>query len=373
MKILSYSPTVEAYVYVTGNGTSQVIDLSADIVDATVTRGQNGVSSFNITLMNPNWKYNDVFTPMDRIAIYTTKNSRVKLLTGYISTTDKFTLYQSNFKLSGYCSLYRLQRLYFDPCLKASQDIFLKANSQDKSWGGWGDTIGEMLTKIGGMSAGNIAIGAVPEATIQWARQLYEAHHEDQSQLKSMVDDFYEVLRTHGPVGTMGGETTTGITSGGSGSVIITGTGLRRKVCELYASWEGKFYYTNGPERLDPVNSGGGDCSSTCWRAYKDAADIDVGTWTGAMAGLGMEVATGSGSIPLDKMEPADLILQNHYYYKPEYDHVEMYMGNNVCMGHGGPDHGPTVKPDANALCQNQADWQIRRYIDEPTNKSSSK
>lgn len=140
----------------------------------------------------------------------------------------------------------------------------------------------------------------------------------------------------------------------------------QRKVWDLYHSWIGRFDYSQGAGRLDPLHTGYGDCSSTIWRAYQDALAIDVGTWTGAMVGKGTRVAvSGVDSIQtaLNRAQKADLILFNWVGNNPSYQHVEMYSGDGDTMcGHGGPGRGPTDK-SASQNMANAAGWEIRRYI----------
>lgn len=149
----------------------------------------------------------------------------------------------------------------------------------------------------------------------------------------------------------------TNITGGNHGG----GSGAVSAVVELYISWAGKFAYSQAPGRLTPLESGYGDCSSTIWAAYHDAIGVDVGTWTGAMEGLGEKIAGGSGSsLPLDSMLPGDLIL--FWRGSGASSHVEMYIGDNKLMGHGGPGNGPYEKPDAQAYCARWSRWEVRRY-----------
>lgn len=140
------------------------------------------------------------------------------------------------------------------------------------------------------------------------------------------------------------------------------GEGGVTSVVTLYTSWEYAFAYSQAPGRLDPVKTGYGDCSSTIWRAYMDAAGVDVGTWTGAMMDKGTEVWAGSGSgLPLDIMVPGDLLLID--WDGGEVDHVEMYIGSNQLLGHGGPGNGPYRKSDAMAYAAKAAKWYVRRYL----------
>lgn len=61
-------------------------------------------------------------------------------------------------------------------------------------------------------------------------------------------------------------------------------------------------------------------------------------------------------------MQPADLII---FGYGANTTHVEMYIGNNQCIGHGSG-QGPKLREDANAYCAgnyNWNSWQVRRYV----------
>lgn len=347
MEILSYSPSVEAYVRCNRNGALLTYDISEDIVSADVFRNSDAASTFSLTLQNPRHKYNGAFMPMDAIVIYATKMTREKLISGYINTVDAFTLYESDFKMSGSCTLYRAEKMYFDPGLQASIELMLKTRNSNRQWGGYGETIYDLLTEIGGWSYDTIGVGEIPNEAIEWAREMYEAQQDDAAQITSMVDEFYEILQAHGPdmsVGAMGG------------------SAAQRAVCSLYTSWEGKFDYSQADGRLDPVKNGYGDCSSTIWRAYYDTCGIDVGQWTGAMINKGTLVAKGQGELPISKMQPADLIIVNHRYHNDTYDHVELYLGDDRYAGHGGG-RGPTIKEGAKAYGAREYDWQIRRHL----------
>lgn len=138
------------------------------------------------------------------------------------------------------------------------------------------------------------------------------------------------------------------------------------KVYKLYKSWEGRFAYSQAGGRLDPLHTGYGDCSSTIWRAYQDALGINVGTWTGQMAGMGTRVAaSGADSVEsaISKAKTGDLILFAWAGYNASYDHVEMYTGDGThCIGHGGPGNGPIVK-DLRTQMNGAYMWEIRRYV----------
>lgn len=158
----------------------------------------------------------------------------------------------------------------------------------------------------------------------------------------------------------------TEIGGGNEGGGSETGSEAQNAVCELYRSWENRFAYSQGAGRLDPVNTGYGDCSSTIWAAYQQVAGIDVGTWTGAMAGKGKKIASGrtNDDLPIDEMQPADLVLIMWYGYNASFDHVELYMGNNTLWGHGGPENGPNeTTTNAKEYPRYMYAWEVRRYL----------
>ena len=158
----------------------------------------------------------------------------------------------------------------------------------------------------------------------------------------------------------------TDIGGGNEGGGSESGTEAQNAICDLYRSWLDRFAYSQGAGRLDPISSGYGDCSSTIWFAYQQVAGIDVGTWTGAMARKGTKIAGGySGdNLPIEDMQPADLVLIMWNGYNSSFDHVELYMGNNELWGHGGPDYGPDqTTTDARNYPRYMYYWEVRRYL----------
>lgn len=158
----------------------------------------------------------------------------------------------------------------------------------------------------------------------------------------------------------------TDIGGGNEGGGSESGSEAQNAICELYRSWLDRFAYSQGAGRLDPISSGYGDCSSTVWFAYQQVAGIDVGTWTGAMADKGTKIASGySGdNLPIEDMEPADLVLIMWNGWNGSFDHVELYMGNNELWGHGGPDYGPDqTTTDARNYPRYMYYWEVRRYL----------
>lgn len=141
-----------------------------------------------------------------------------------------------------------------------------------------------------------------------------------------------------------------------------TGNEAQLAVVALFRSWENQFDYSQGGGRLNPEVTGYGDCSSTVWKAYQKVTGIDVGTWTGEQRTKGKLIAGGgpNDAFPLDLAQAADLLQVTH---NNGVQHVEMYMGDNVLMGHGGgkgPHYNSRTAVD---YCTTQREWQLRRYL----------
>ena len=220
MKILTYSPSREAYAAVTGNGDVAYYDLSSDITRATISRKSDTASSFTLHLLNKNGKYNDVFSPMDRVKIYLTKSKRHAVLSGYIKSAPKFNLYRSELSITGYDTIYRLQELFWDPQLIASQQQLGYSTTI-----GWEGVIMNLLVNVAGYDPTTVKIGSIPSEVIDWAHELYAAKQTDIEQARNMVNEFYEVLRTSGPKFATGGAS-----SSGGGAADFTGSTSTEKV-----------------------------------------------------------------------------------------------------------------------------------------------
>ena len=125
-----------------------------------------------------------------------------------------------------------------------------------------------------------------------------------------------------------------------------------------------KFKYRQAPGRLNPDQSGFGDCSSTIYRAYMDTSGINPGTWTGDMYNRGAAVIPrGSGRMSSAQqalLKPGDVIVISWGGGYPHTDHVEMYVGPGQTIGHGGDGPGPHI--NSIGMLANAAWWTVRRH-----------
>lgn len=131
-----------------------------------------------------------------------------------------------------------------------------------------------------------------------------------------------------------------------------------------------KNQYSQDVNKRTLIEKGYGDCSGTTWYWYKKLFNMNIGTNTEAQINskLGKRVAlTITNGIPDEsKMRKGDLM-----YFRGTNNartegvgHVEMYIGNGQCFGHGSG-LGGTVK--------NMRDYCRMRYNQKSTAKLKNK
>lgn len=205
MKILTYSPKVEVYVATTEkDGSAKYYDLTRDVTSVTVVRTVDEASRFTVHLQNKNSKYNNIFTPMDRVVIYAVgapqngENRRYVLLAGYIKKADRHKLYNDDFIIEGRDTIYRLQELFWDPQLVESQSLLRDTEFINKQDTGAASVLTKLLVKVGGMNAEDVLVGKIPSDIIDFAFELYQAKREANELAASMIEDFHTILKEKG-------------------------------------------------------------------------------------------------------------------------------------------------------------------------------
>jgi cell wall-associated NlpC family hydrolase len=99
------------------------VDLSPYIVKGNVERLVNDVSTAELTIRNPDFKFtepgNVTFHPMDPITIFMARNvSRpVRVFTGFLDTSPYLQLFPGTITLQASCTIKRLKHTYWDPAL----------------------------------------------------------------------------------------------------------------------------------------------------------------------------------------------------------------------------------------------------------------
>lgn len=158
---------------------------------------------------------------------------------------------------------------------------------------------------------------------------------------------------------------------------MATATELRNKAVDLMTSRKGKNSYTQGSNRIyffgkpdnkpgNTTQKGYSDCSSAVRAAIKAATGIDIGSNTSAQINnrtkKGIVVHTTDGYFPDEsKLLPGDCIyFKGNSSHPLDVGHVEMYIGNGKCCGHGSGT-GPKVR-NMRDYCQSRAS-KTRRYF----------
>ena len=218
MRILSYSPSVEVYVAASGNGTVRYYDLSKDVTSCSVSRIQDGVSTCTVSALNENGKYNGVFSPMDRITVFASKRERrLQVFTGYITSVPNMTMYPGNFSISCSCSLYRLQKLYWDPGLFDSRSLMRYGDAN----GTYEGIVRDILSAVCGMPDNMVLIGEMPSAIEDFARDLYTAQKTDIGNIENMAKQFHDMLASTNLVSSFGASAGPASFSGSDNQEII--------------------------------------------------------------------------------------------------------------------------------------------------------
>lgn len=133
---------------------------------------------------------------------------------------------------------------------------------------------------------------------------------------------------------------------------------------------ERKNRYSQDADKRTKIEAGYGDCSGTIWYWYHKILGINIGGNTEAQInsklGVRVEMAIVNGIPDESKLKPADcLYFRGSDNSRTEgVGHVEMYIGNGQCFGHGSG-IGGTVK--------NLASYCKSRYNAKSTSKLKNK
>lgn len=158
---------------------------------------------------------------------------------------------------------------------------------------------------------------------------------------------------------------------------MATATEMRNKAVDLMVSRKGMNSYTQGGNRVyffgkpdnkpgNTTQKGYSDCSSAVRAAIKAATGIDIGSNTSAQINnrnkKGVVVHSTDGYYPDEsQLLPGDcLYFKGNKSHPLDVGHVEMYIGNGKCCGHGSGT-GPKVR-NMRDYCKSRAS-STRRYF----------
>lgn len=116
-----YSPGIKVYIDSYKKGS--IIDVSDDLTGAGMQRRADGVSQFQFGLTNARRKYDNVFTPNDRIVVVMKRLTWMRTFTGYLNSVPLLSSWPRDVGVTATCSLKRLQYFWWDPNITASQEL----------------------------------------------------------------------------------------------------------------------------------------------------------------------------------------------------------------------------------------------------------
>jgi hypothetical protein len=227
MKRLVYSPSVKVWVQ-TDTG---VVDLSPYVVDCSVTRVINDVSSAEVEFRNPkvikdgkprflftentvDGKILPVFHPMDPITIVMERiaGRPIQVFTGYCDSVPDVQLFPGTAKIKASCTLKRLLYTYWDPALPFVNDFmkaygwnlnqatgqagtadtdYQKLNKHNRlNDSGLGKLIYAVLNEIGGWDDKNIYIQPLPDNIENIVAKLFQEFKKDNDKANEEIVGF---------------------------------------------------------------------------------------------------------------------------------------------------------------------------------------
>jgi hypothetical protein len=214
-----YAPQIKVYVETGGNILNknvrpQTLDVSDDIVRGRLTRRVDGVSDLQLTLTNQRRKYDQVFTPNDRITVLMKRVTWLRVFTGYLNSVPLMTGWPRDVELTASCSLKRLQYWYWDPESAYTQQMIMNALSAAQgtgmnSDGGMTNVVLSVLKEVVGWPESKVHIAKIPDDWFKTAYKIAEAVDKSAQESDDLAQQFFQSLGGAGTVGTSGGEADT--------------------------------------------------------------------------------------------------------------------------------------------------------------------
>jgi cell wall-associated NlpC family hydrolase len=207
-----------------------LIDVSDSLVSAGMQRRADGVSQFQFSLTNTRRKYDNVFTPNDRIVVVMKRLVWMRTFTGYLNSVPLFSSWPRDVNLSASCSLKRLQYFFWDPGIQASQNLVAASFQKNQDGGApdggikqaviniledvvdWSGAAAAKDPKLGGSK---IHIGAIPKHWFDFAAKVANSVASNEQEERILAA---QLLQTLGASSTIAGQ------SPGSGGKVPAGT-----------------------------------------------------------------------------------------------------------------------------------------------------
>ena len=258
-----YTPDISVIID-SQNGPQNV---GADVIDFTVTRQINAVSTFSCTLNNPNKKYNydgsNTIRTMDRITVFLKRTKSVQVFTGYVTYAPIETIVPVPVTIQAQCTLRILQVTYWDDTLVNFQKLLLNfmdtvAQSSDKTLndGGVAQAIVNLLYQVVGWQPHAIHIQSIPKTFIDFMARSYAILLSSTSMNQNVYADISKAIGAAGVTSGKSltiGNTTSNEQAPATGGVDFTVSQARAfNTTEILPGANGKD--KPGTNSLNPVN-----------------------------------------------------------------------------------------------------------------------
>jgi len=186
-----YSPDIRVNIATVNGG---YLDVSSDIIDFTMQRQINAVSTFQMTLANPGRKYNRKINTMDRIVVFLKRTNYVQTFSGYVVYAPIETLVPTPVTIVANCTLRIIQNTYWDNTLIQFQQLLLNYFDNTLSTGnslvgdgGIAQVMVNLLNRVAGWDESKIHIQKIPENFLTLAGNLYSEYSGNNEYLSQTI------------------------------------------------------------------------------------------------------------------------------------------------------------------------------------------
>ena len=167
---LIYSPGVAIVIESASDG---AIDVSDDASAGSVSLRENGSHSVQITLENPNRKYDGLFTPNDRVIIQMKRFRWMQVFCGYIDSAPYFSAYARQVTITAQCPLKALKYWPWDRGSQQAYNLLFAKRDTEAQDGGLAEVVVRVMTTVTNWTKDRIHIGRVPEEWMLKYAQVY--------------------------------------------------------------------------------------------------------------------------------------------------------------------------------------------------------
>jgi cell wall-associated NlpC family hydrolase len=201
------------------------LNVGADVIDFTVTRQINAVSTFSCTLNNPNKKYNydgsNSIRTMDRITVFLKRTKFVQVFTGFVTYAPLETIVPVPVTIQAQCTLRILQVTYWDDTLINFQKLLLnfmdsaaRSSNETVGDGGVAQAIVNLLFQVVGWQAHAIHIQSIPKTFVEFMALSYNTLLSSNSMNQNVYAEISKAISAAGVI---------------SGTSVINGNNLSNK------------------------------------------------------------------------------------------------------------------------------------------------